>query len=150
VTASAAADASAGGATASAGDTRRAQLRRDLARGRAARGRRAEQLALEHILALGWTVLGQNLRVGPLEIDLLALEGDCVVVVEVRSRGPGSWLGPLASVGRDKRQHLRRAGEALWRARFQADAMVTRMRFDVIAVRLDGPEPALEHVRAAL
>lgn len=95
------------------------------------------------------TVLGRNVRVGRLEIDILAVDGDAVVVIEVRTRGEGSWVGPFTSVDFRKRGRLRAAGESLWRSRFRHDLRLARMRFDLLAVSLDGPEPVVEHVRAA-
>lgn len=124
---------------------------------RHARGRRAEDVAAAHLDALGWSIEGRNVRVGRLEVDILARDGDCVVVVEVRTRSAGSWFGGLSSVGLEKRKRLRRAGERLWRQRYARDATVQRMRFDIVAVRLgpgtDAPpgeaSDQVEHVRAA-
>ncbi len=95
------------------------------------------------------TLVGRNVRVSRLEIDLLAIDGPCVVVIEVRTRGPGSWVGPFESIDWRKRRRLRAAGESLWRTRFKRDARLERMRFDLIAVDLSGHEPSIEHARAA-
>jgi putative endonuclease len=94
-------------------------------------------------------VVARNVRVGRLEIDLVTIDGDAVVVIEVRTRGPGSWVGPFTSVDWRKRARLRAAGESLWRTRFKADARLARMRFDLMAVDLTGDTPRVEHVRAA-
>jgi putative endonuclease len=53
-------------------------------------GARAEQLVAQHLADAGLEILAVNLRVGRLEIDVLAREGPVVAVVEVRARGPGS------------------------------------------------------------
>ncbi len=91
-----------------------------------------------------------NLRVGRLELDIVALDGPVIAVVEVRARGAGSWLRPLDSVDARKRSRIRRAGERLWRNRFAQDARVERMRFDVAAVDLDvDGGPSIEIVKAA-
>lgn len=118
-------------------------------RARLERGRRAEDAAAAFVLRAGMTIVGRNVRVGRLEIDLLALDGAAVVVFEVRTRGEGSWVGPFDSVDWRKRRRLRAAGESLWRTRFKADARLDRMRFDLLAVDLSGPEPVVEHARAA-
>ncbi len=113
-------------------------------------GRRAEEAAASFLEASGFVVLDRNVRVGRLEIDVLARDGVVVVVVEVRTRSSGAWVKALDSVDWKKRRRVRAAGEALWRARFHRDMSVERMRFDVVTVTLaaDGP-PAFEHVRAA-
>lgn len=91
-----------------------------------------------------------NVRVGRLEVDIVAQDGAVIALVEVRTRGKGSWQGPLGSIGAAKRARLRRAGQLLWSRRFRHMQGVERLRFDVAAVDLDsGPEPAVQYVRAA-
>lgn len=118
-------------------------------RRRLERGRRAEEVAAAFAVSLGMVVVARNVRVGRLEIDLIAIDGEAVVVIEVRTRGPGSWVGPLSSVDWRKRARLRAAGEALWRTRYKQDSRLARMRFDLMAVDLTGSTPKVEHVRAA-
>ena len=103
-----------------------------------------------HLAAAGLEILGLNVRVGRLELDVLARDDRVVVVVEVRARGPGAWVRPLDSVDPRKRERVRRAGERLWRERFLRDPGVDRMRFDLAAVELlpDGGT-RIEIVRAA-
>lgn len=130
------------GATASAPSRARLEAR-DL-------GLRTERAARDHLVALGFTILGANLRVGRIEIDLLAAERSVAVVVEVRARGPGSLLRPLDTIDPRKRARLRSAARALWRDRFAGDLRFDRLRFDCVAVTIDGEGNArIEHVRAA-
>ena len=94
-------------------------------------------------------MLGRNVRVGKLEIDVLARERDLVVLVEVRHRGRTAFVGGLASVDARKRGRLRRAAERLWRERFRGDPSVRAVRFDVVSVTLDPGGEHVEHVRGA-
>ena len=73
------------------------------------RGREAEAVAADHLRADGFAFCWRNVRIGALEIDLVAKKDDLVVIVEVRSRGPGSFEKPLASISRDEAAHLLRA-----------------------------------------
>ena len=117
---------------------------------RTATGARAEQFVARYLLDQGFVIVGRNVRVGHLEIDLLARLGDLIAVVEVRHRGPGSWQGPLQSVGPDKRARLRKAGKLLWQRQFARDRTVNRMRFDVAAVSFGVDDvPHVEYVAAA-
>jgi putative endonuclease len=77
-------------------------------------------------------------------------DGPVIAVVEVRTRGPGSFLRALDSVDHRKQARVRAAGERLWRTRFARDPSVERMRFDIAAVEMlpDG-STAIEHIRAA-
>lgn len=95
-------------------------------------------------------VLERNFRVGRLELDIIARDGPVIVVVEVRTRSEGAWIKALDSVDWRKRKRVRAAGEALWRRRYERDASIERMRFDVLSVMLskDAP-PVFEHVKAA-
>lgn len=97
-------------------------------------GREAEEAAAEKLRANGFRILWQNLRIGALELDLVAKKGDLVVVVEVRARGPGSFEKPLASVSRTKRRTLLRGVRALWKGRIAKMSDVKRIRIDVAAV----------------
>ncbi|MFT3771947.1 MAG: YraN family protein [Minicystis sp.] len=113
-------------------------------------GARAEELVAAHLAAAGLTILAVNLRVGRLELDVVARDGPVIAVVEVRARGPGSWVRPLDSVDARKQQRVRRAGERLWRERFAKDRSIERMRFDVAAVELSADGGArIEIVKAA-
>jgi putative endonuclease len=113
-------------------------------------GTRAEQAVAAHLAAAGLEIVGMNVRVGRLELDVVARDGAVIAVVEVRTRGPGAWVRPLDSVDAGKRARVRRAGERLWRERFARDLRIERMRFDVAAVELlpDGGA-RIEIVKAA-
>lgn len=108
--------------------------------------RRGEALAARHLEATGLRVLERNWRAGRRELDLVALDGDVVAFVEVKTRGAGPQA-PLEAVDRRKRRELRRAAES-W---IHAHPGVGReFRFDVVGVRLRDPAPPeVEHVRGA-
>ena len=115
-----------------------------------ASGRVAEGAAAERLRANGFRILWQNLRIGALEIDLVAKKSDLVVVVEVRTRGPGSFEKPLASISRTKRRTVLRAVRALWKGRLAKMPEVKRVRIDVAAVTLDANgELAIEWIAGA-
>jgi len=82
-------------------------------RGAAARrsGRRGEVWAALWLMAKGYRILGFRLRTPMGEIDLLAIRGHTLAVVEVKRRA--DLLAALEAVGRDQRERLRRAGAAL-------------------------------------
>lgn len=103
-----------------------------------------------HLAKQGLVIVAKNLRLGALEIDLVARDGAVIVIVEVRARGPGAWVGALDSIDAKKRARLRAAGERLWRERYASDPSIERMRFDAAAVRRgkDG-EVEIEIVKAA-
>jgi putative endonuclease len=87
------------------------------ARGTKARlsGRRAEVWAALWLMLKGYRILGFRLKTPQAEIDLVALKGAVLAVVEVKSRT--SLAAALEAVGFDQRERLRRAGSALAAAR---------------------------------
>jgi Holliday junction resolvase-like predicted endonuclease len=91
-----------------------------------------------------------NVRLGALELDIVARKGGLAVIVEVRSRGPGAYQSALASVSATKRRHLLRAAERLWRETLGADATLHRFRIDVAAVTTEGRKTRVEYVRGAI
>jgi putative endonuclease len=114
-------------------------------------GRTAEATVASDLVERGFVIVGTNVRLGRLEIDIVAREGDTVVVVEVRTRGASAWQTGLESVARAKAKRVRAAGERLWRQRFERDPTVNRMRFDVAVVTYDAHgEPLIEYARGVM
>ncbi len=113
-------------------------------------GRRAEAAVVAYLRAQGLEIVGTNLRLSHLEIDVVAREGPVIVIVEVRTRGSGAWTSAFGSIDAQKRVRIRRAGERLWNRRYKRDASVERMRFDAASVTfLPDGTPTVEYVRAA-
>jgi len=106
------------------------ELRRE--RGTAARlsGRKAEVLAACYLMLKGYRILGFRLRTSQGEIDLVALRGRTLAVVEVKRRT--TIEAALEAVTRVQRERLRRAGRAIaQRRRGLSDRFV---RLDLIAL----------------
>lgn len=78
-------------------------------RQRALIGREAEALAASSLASSGWVILSSNLRIGRLEVDLLARDphGE-IVAVEVRRRTSVGASTPSELLGSRKMRALRR------------------------------------------
>ena len=101
-------------------------------RGLAARlsGRRAEWRAALLLMLKGYRILGFRLKTPQGEIDLLALRGKTLAVVEVKQRA--TLEAALECVSHDQRTRLRRAGQAIAQRRpGLKDAFV---RLDLVAL----------------
>ncbi len=98
----------------------------------------------------GFAILEKNLRLGPLEIDVVARKGDLVVACEVRTRGPGALASPLASVDAKKRRTMARAAERLWNERLAKLDPPPRLRIDVAAVTQGPGGPLVEYIAGAI
>jgi putative endonuclease len=104
----------------------------------------------EYLATNGYEILARNLRLGPLELDVVARLGDLVAVVEVKTRGPGARQGPFASFTRAKSARVRRAVERLWRETLSQMDGVNRVRVDVAAVTFVEGQVRVEYVEGAL
>ena len=88
------------------------------------------------------------MRVGRLEIDIIARRGSLVVVCEVRTRRSDRWGSPAATIDPKKLQRLRRASAQWLRTRQLAPV---RLRIDVAAVIVgqEGADPSVHYYENA-
>jgi putative endonuclease len=94
-------------------------------------GTRSERAAERFLRGLGFRILVRNYRCPDGELDLIALDGRCVVFVEVRSTGGDDVERPAASVDSNKQRRLTNlALRFLQEHRLLGQAA----RFDVLAV----------------
>jgi putative endonuclease len=108
-------------------------------------GRRGEDLAAGYLASLGMRVLERNWRCPEGEIDIVALDGDALVIAEVKTRKSLAYGHPFEAVGADKLARLHRLASAWCRAQGLGSPPC---RVDVIAVIDDGTgEPAVEHLK---
>lgn len=116
---------------------------------RGAVGSRAETVVADYLQGEGFAILARNLRLGRSELDIVARRAELIAVVEVRTRGATAWTSGFGSLTSAKRERIRRAGQRLWRERFQRDPSVLVLRFDAACVHFDGEQPRVEYVPAA-
>jgi len=113
------------------------------------RGDQGEALVARWLESRGFEILARNVRLGLLEVDIVAREGAVVALVEVRTRAPTSLTSGLSSVSPAKLLRLRRAGERLWNRRFRSDPACTGLRFDLASVTWTPSGARIEYVRGA-
>lgn len=111
------------------------------------RGRLGEDLAVAHLIAQGLIVLDRNWRCDLGEVDIVARDGDAVVICEVKTRSSRGYGDPLEAVTTAKVQRLRRLA-----ARWVSEHRVRprEIRIDVVGIVLTGTEPEIQHVRGAV
>jgi putative endonuclease len=102
---------------------------------RIALGRRGERIAERHLRRKGYRILERNFRGAGAEIDLVAMDGETLVFVEVKTRRTTATGTPQEAVNAHKQRHLRRAGEVYALSHRAHDRP---MRFDVVAIVEDG------------
>lgn len=112
-------------------------------------GSRAERMAARHLKRSGLKILARNFTVpGVGELDLLAREGNTLVVVEVRSRRAEDPQVPLDSVGREKRKRILKATSWLVR-RYGLSRVPIRQDIVALAWPSGKSQGEIVHIRDA-
>lgn len=93
-------------------------------------GRAGEEYAVAYLKGAGYEILCQNYRYRRAEIDILARKGDCLVVVEVKTRSAGFYEALSDSVSRKKIARLVKAADHFVRCR----GLEVEVRFDIIQI----------------
>lgn len=98
-------------------------------------GREGETAAAAHLESMGYRLVARNVRYRHGEIDLVAMDGETLVFVEVKTRTGQGYGLPAESVTHRKQCQLIRLAETFlagWTGRYAG------CRFDVVAVRPSG------------
>ena len=104
-------------------------------------GKWGEQIACDTLVAAGCAIVDRNWRIGHYEIDIVAMRGDRLIFVEVKTRS-GHDIDPLDAVDRNKINHMvRSANKYLEINRFPHD-----IQFDLIAVTGDPDDYKVDHI----
>jgi putative endonuclease len=117
-------------------------------------GALGEWIAREHLEQRGYRIVEANFRTRWGELDLVAMNDDCLVFCEVKTRlrrtsdGP---FGPLTAVGAAKRRKVRRMAREWLAARPPPHRRPPALRFDALGVTLGprGQLVELQHVEGA-
>ena len=96
-------------------------------------GRRGEELAAQQLAAQGYQIVTQNWRCETGELDLVTRDGECLVLVEVRTRRGRSMGSPEESITAAKQARL----IALSEAYVQENDWDGDWRIDVVAIEMD-------------
>lgn len=111
-------------------------------------GRYGEDVAARHLAEAGWELLDRNWRGTGGELDIVALDGADLVVVEVKTRSGDGFGHPAEAVTAAKLGRLRRLTAQWLRTH---DVRPRGIRIDVIAVRTSARGAAgVEHLRGVL
>ncbi|GAB94604.1 hypothetical protein KILIM_007_00420 [Kineosphaera limosa NBRC 100340] len=96
-------------------------------------GAYGERVAARRLLELGYEILATNWRCREGEVDIIALDGTCLVVVEVKTRTSDRFGSPIEAITPRKAARLRRLA-GTWLAQHPHVAS-RRVRIDIVGVR---------------
>jgi putative endonuclease len=105
---------------------------------------------IDYLFVRGFVILAANVRLGYLELDVVARRGPLAVIVEVRTRGTTAYEKSLASLNGLKRMRILHAADRLWRTKLSKIASIERLRIDVAAVTFDGAATYVEYIEGAI
>ena len=111
-------------------------------------GQRSEKAAARYLRKLGYRILAANIADKLGEIDLLALDGESLVVVEVRSTSTNDPQHAALTVDRVKQRKLT---EAAVRFLSRRRLLGVNVRFDILAIAWppEAHEPTILHIPQA-
>ena len=114
-------------------------------RAKDALGRYGEEVAARHLGDDGFVVLERNWRCDDGEIDIVARDGETLVVCEVKTRSSTRYGSPFEAITERKLHRLERLGMRWMRER---GVRPQRMRVDIVSVlRPPTGRQIVEHVR---
>jgi len=110
-------------------------------------GNRGERLAASYLRRLGYKIIARG-AIGKLgELDLVALDGQTIVFVEVKTRQSADHGHPAQAVDDQKQRRLTRAALGYLR---RHGLLEHPARFDVVAITWpDSDQPQVEHIKNA-
>ena len=108
-------------------------------------GKTGEDLAVNYLENKGYRILDRNWRSGHNEIDIVAMDGEILVAVEVKTRKSATYGEPETAVTVGKQQMLIRAVDAYIRYK----NLDVDVRFDIISIILNEEEQQIEHIEDA-
>ena len=108
-------------------------------------GKQGEDLAVNHLVNKGYQILERNWRSGHKEIDIVAMDGNTLVAVEVKTRKTATFGEPDIAVGVMKQRMLIWAADAYVRYH----NLDVDVRFDIVSIVFTDKEPHIEHIEDA-
>ena len=108
-------------------------------------GKIGEELAAQFLVDKGYEILERNWRNIHKEIDIIAKDGDDLVIVEVKARQTDEHGDPDIAVTKRKQRMLIAAANAY----ILRNNLDMSTRFDIVSIVFKDGEPVIEHIEDA-
>ncbi len=108
-------------------------------------GKSGEEIAVAFLQDKGYRIIERNWRWGHQEIDIIARDGNFIVVVEVKTRHSDSFAEPGIHVNHNKQRILVRAANAFVNYR----RLAGEVRFDTITILVRPGGTEINHIADA-
>lgn len=108
-------------------------------------GKKGEELAVEFLKKLGYTIAETNWHEKKFEIDIIAQDNNELVFVEVKTRSTNYFGKPEEAVTPSKQKHLIEGANYY----IEKNEIDLECRFDVVAVVINKTEETINHIKDA-
>ncbi len=108
-------------------------------------GESGEKIAGKYLINKGYKIIGRNVRLRVGEIDIIAQDGDYIVLVEIKTKTRFDQGRPEEMVNWHKAKKLRLLSRAVIK-----DYPNKNLRIDVVAVDKTSREPKINHIISAV
>jgi len=108
-------------------------------------GNKGEAIAEDYLLEKGYRILETNWRFSRAEVDLIAMDGEILVFIEVKTRSTDFFGAPELAVNDIKKTLLQDAASAY----MEQISHDWEIRFDIISIILQKEGYTLEHFEDA-
>ncbi len=113
-------------------------------------GQKGEQAARDYLEQKGYSIIETNYRCRLGEIDIIACDGDMVVIVEVRAKTGLAFGRPEESINQEKARKLHRLALQYIQSNYHREIS---SRIDLVAVMIDrgsGVVKEIKHIKNIL
>ena len=108
-------------------------------------GKKGEEIATRYISAKGYKILERNWRFSRDEIDIIAKDGETIVIIEVKTRSTDYYGRPEEAVTQRKQEFLIRAAEEY----VIQNEIDNELRFDIFSVIIEKDKQTIRHIEDA-
>lgn len=108
-------------------------------------GKIGEDKAANLLVSKGYRVLERNWKIGDLEMDIIAQEGNTIVFVEVKTRKSDRWGNPEQAVDEIRKRRLTACANAY----LKYNRLDNPWRFDIISIILNEERYEVNHIKEA-
>jgi putative endonuclease len=109
------------------------------------KGLKGEKLAIDYLKKKGYYIIASNWRWRHKEVDIIAREGEALVIVEVKLRSTDYFGDPSEAVTKKKQLFLIEAAEAY----VETINYEPEVRFDIVSIIASSDGYEFEHITDA-
>ena len=113
------------------------------------KGKLGEDLACDYLKKLGYKIIERNFRIRGGEIDVIALDGQTLVYVEVKTRTSHQFGLPEESITYHKMKFLERSAK-FYRANRKNLTLPALERIDFVGVDVSSGKPKVNLIKNAI